>query len=210
MCDPVTMTAISLGATAFQAYSQYTAAQGQARSAVATARNNQTIANYNAKVQDQNAVYQDKAAVDALQRGSDDASKARENYKKANATTRAEAAGTGLLADTGTYGDIQDQNTTYGELNTLTALNNAEREAYGYKVKANDFRSEGINLRLGGDVGVANARYGADVTRQNGLFNAASTLVTGGANAYDRYIYNPSNRLPWQQPGSRRPGGGTY
>lgn len=210
MCSPT--LAITIGSTLFSAFSQYQQASAQAKSMVATAQNNQKIADYNAKVQEQNAEYQKKAGVDALQRGADEASDARTRYKQATATARATAAGQGLLADTGTPGDLQDQNTTFGELNVLTARNNAEREAYGYNVKANDFLSEANNLRLQGQVGVNNAQYGAAVTRSNGLLNATSTLVTGGANAYDKYITSAS-QLPWQKPGNVRPtymGGGFY
>ena len=94
-----------------------------------------------------------------------------------------------MIADTGTFGDLQDQNTQYGELNVLTAQNNAEREAYGFKVKASDFQNEARNMRLQSDVAVNNAQYGASMTRNNGLLASASTLVSGGANAYSQYIY---------------------
>lgn len=187
MCD--VSLALSLGGSLFSAFSQMQQANAQADSATATASNNQKISEYNAKVADNNNELEQQNARDSLQRGAEDASVQRDNYRKATGTARAAAASSGLLVDTGSFGALQDQNTTYGELNALTAANNAEREAYGFKLKGMDFKTEAINQRFQGQVGVNNAAYQAGVIRQGGLLNAASTLVTGGAGAYDKYIY---------------------
>lgn len=183
MCAPLAVLApiFAIGATAFSAVSQISQANAQAKSANATAANNQKIANYNAKVQENSATMQDAAATDALNRGANDAATIKQNVRKANATARATAAGTGLLADTGTYGDIQDQNSTTGALDALTAGNNAEREAYGYKVQAQDMRNQATNTRLQGEIGVNNAQYQSSVIKQGGLLNATGTLITGAS-----------------------------
>lgn len=185
MCD-VTL-ALAIGGTLFSAYSQMQQANSAAAAAEQQASNNRNIAEYNAKVAETNADIEKKNANDAMQRGASDAAVQRENSRKANATARASAASTGLLADSGTVGELQSQNVVYGEMNALTAMNNAERDAYGYNMKAYDYLNEATNLRYQGDVGVSNAGYEASVTRQNGLLSAASTLVSGGYNLYKGY-----------------------
>ena len=202
MCGP--QVALAIGSTLFQAYSQYQQSSNQAKAAVVAAQNNQKIADYNAKVQEQNASYQRLAAVDALNRGAEEGAAQRQRIKVANAEARAEAANKGLVADSGIFGDIQDQNVTFGTVNSLTAQNNAEREAYGYKVRASDYDAEARNIRLQGDVGMSNARYQSSVLKQNGLLSAAGTLVTGASKVYDNYFYTPSaptasanNDTPW-------------
>lgn len=175
MCD------LTLAAAAFTAVTSYMQASNEASAVKKTAQNNQKIAEYNATVADRNSDNQLEGARDALERGANDAAVIKDNYKRATASSRAAAAGNGLVADTGTAADIQDLNTTYGEMDVLTARNNAEREAYGFKNQANDFQAEAKNLRLGGEVGAANAKYQAGIMKQNGLLSAAGTLVTGAS-----------------------------
>ncbi len=183
MCHP----AVAIAATVFSAYQQYTGAQAQAKAAVATANNNRAIAEYNAKLSEVNASREMEAARDAKQRGAGDAATMRQNALKANARARAVSASKGLLADTGSNLDILKQNAQMGELNALTIQNNAEREAYGHLMKKQDYESEAASLRFSGDVGVANARYNAGVTKRAGLMNAGTTLVTGAADTAYKY-----------------------
>lgn len=191
MCDP-----ISVAATAFSAYSSIQQGKAQASVMRAEAENNNRVAEYNAKVQDQNADLQREGGRDALSRGANEAANIKQNFKSANATARAKAASTGLLVDQGSYGDLFDEGAAVGELNALTALNNAEREAYGFKLKANDYTAEARNLRLGGQVGINNAEYGAKVAKSNAFGDAAGTLVTGAAKGYSAYKKDGS--LPWK------------
>lgn len=158
MCGP----ALIVGAAIVAAYSQYQQSQSAAKAS-----------NYSAEVAKQNQGIQEKAAIDAENRGADTASQQRQNYIRANATVRANAAGSGLLADTGTFGQIQDQNTQMGEMNVLTARNNAEREAYGYRLNATSYANQ------------AQAdQFSASSSRFNGLLSAGSTLVSGASKAY--------------------------
>lgn len=210
MCSPT--LAVTIGSTLFSAYNQMQAGKAEAKSIQRTAENNAKISEYNAKVSEQNADYQDKAATAALSKGAQEAGTIRENYRKANASGRAAAASTGFLADTGSYGDLMTENAGVGEFNALTAINNAEREAYGFKVKAGDFRADATGQRFGAQVASDNAAYQASVKRSNANGAAIGTLVTGGSSAYNSYT-PAAAKLPWQTKGNVKPawmGGGTY
>lgn len=161
MCNPVALVAIS----GISAYMQYQQAQGQAKSIEVTAKNNAKIAEFNAQGQE-------IAGEDAIRRGAADAGVIRDNVRKANATGAARMAGSGLIANTGTNLDILSQNAGNGEFNALTVMNNAEREAYGYKSNAQ-------SLRFGSTVDLANSKYQSKVTKNNGLLSAAGTFATG-------------------------------
>lgn len=162
------------------------------------AANDQKVANYNAAVQDQNAALQVEAGRDALARGANDAATIKQNFKQANASARAQAGSTGILVDQGQYGDLVAEGSAIGELNALTARNNAEREAYGFKLKANDYTAQGRNMRLSGDVGVSNAAAGASVAKSNAFGSAASTLVTGASGlAKNGWTTKPWEKWKW-------------
>ncbi len=179
MCVPAVMLAVA----GISAFTQYQQAQQQAKAAEA-----------NAAIMRQNADIQNKAAVDAENRGANEASVMRQNALKANATARANAAGAGLIADKGTFGDIQDQNTGTGEFNALTAQNNAEREAYGFRVNAmNDMNSANM------------ASFEAKSARYNGLLTAGTTLVSGAAKAYGSWSSSPdmSQRYSYGSDGTK-------
>lgn len=189
MCDPISAVAI-----AFSAYSSIQSGRAQAEAAEQQAANNAKIAEYNAKVQDQNAELATEAGRDALSRGANDAAAIKQNYKQATASSRAAAASTGLLVDQGQYGDLITDAAAAGELNALTARNNAEREAYGFKLKSNDYTAEARNLRLQGQVGMANANIAGDVYKSNAYGDATSTLVTGAS----KLAKNGWNSKPWK------------
>lgn len=180
MCEPtLALMAIS---TAFGAYQQYNQGRQQAAAARMAAANNQRIAEYNAQVAEVNAEMNKRAADDAITRGANDAATIRENARKANARGRAIMGGSGLLTDTGSNLDLLLDNTEAGEINALTVFNNAEREAYGFKVAATNNMAQAAGSRLEGSIGVQNANYQANIMKQNGLISAGSTLVTGATN----------------------------
>ena len=203
MCS---FAAASFAISAVSAISQYRSAKSQAQSIDYTAQSNRSAAEYNAQVQENNAIVQDRAAQDARARGAESAATKREIARKANATGRARSASSGLLVDEGNYGDIQDQNVVTGELDALTTMNNAEREAYGYNVNASNARTQAKNIRYQADLGLNNASYQSSVVQQNGLLTAGTTVLSGAVNygksafpptpTYTPYQNDPT--LPWR------------
>lgn len=189
MCAPIATLApiVSLASTVFSAVSTISNASAEAKATKMAAQNNRNIAEYNATVQERNAKLDRESAADAKNRGAQDAATIRENARKANARARVVSASKGLIADSGSNLDVLEQNAATGELSALTAMNNAEREAYGYDIQALDAETEARNLRFTGDVGVSNAAYKSSVTKQAGLYGAAGTLVTGAADFGYKY-----------------------
>lgn len=83
---------------------------------------------------------------------------------------RARLGAAGVDPNTGTPLDMQTDTLQFGARDALTIRNNAAREAWGYRVEA-------VNSLEQGRLARSEAQYGA-----------ASTLLTGGAQAYG--IYN--------------------
>lgn len=161
MCGPLPMAAMAV-MSAFQMYSQ--------------AKSEKQMADYSASVSEQNAKIREQQAIDAQNIGADNASAARQRWQRANATLRAVAGSGGVNPDTGTFGDLQDQNTITGETDMQTVLNNAQREAWGFKAEATNFRNDASLSRFKGK----SAMY-------NGMLKAGTTLVTGLGNAYGSF-----------------------
>lgn len=160
MCEPVT-TGLMIAAAAFSAYGQMQQAESAAKAS-----------EYSQKVAQENAKAAEMQAKDSENRGANEAATQRENYLRANATARAQAGSTGLLADKGTMGQIQDQNAELGEMNVLTARNNAAREAWGYRVQATNYTNQ-----------AAAEGFAAKSSRYNGMLGAGATFASGVANA---------------------------
>ncbi len=167
----------------------------QAMQASKTAKANAQIARNNAEIKN-------KAAADATQRGADRAAVKRQEAREATASFRARAGSTGFLADTGTSLGLQEQNAGVGEQNALVEMNNAEREAYGFKIGAMNDTNDANRFAAEGKSAMT-----------NGLLSAGGTLVTGAAN-YGRSmptkpsggiygVNRPVGKLPWQSYGNR-------
>ena len=172
MCSP------TLAIAGLSAFMQYRQGQAAAKATTVTAANNAKVAEFNAGIQD-------RAAGDAVARGAEAAAVERQKSIRANATLRANLGG---LTDTGTSLQLQGQNAGIGEVNALTVMNNAEREAYGYKLDAQ-------SIRFGAQAESANAAYQAKVQRQNGLLTGLGTFATGVANYGNATnVFNSSSR----------------
>nr|BDD45114.1 hypothetical protein 4 [bacterium] len=210
MCDPVSVGVTMMAATAVSAYGQYKAGKQQAQVIEANAQNEAGIAEYNAQsienaaeynasVLEENAKIFDEAAVDSIARGAEGAAQERQVARQATGRARAARGSSGTKVDAGTNLDLQVQNAGMGEFNALTIMNNAEREAYGYRTQAKDARkqAEGVRytsaldaggVRAGAKVGLANAGYSAASTRYGSRLNAIGTLVTGASSTGKYYF----------------------
>lgn len=206
MCGPI-LPIIAVAATAVSTIQGASAAraagQAQSNQVIYEAQNNQAvaeynaqatenIAKYNAQVAENNALIYDRAAKDSIQRGADAAAEERAFSRASNARGRAVMGSSGTIADTGTNLELLVQNSANGEMNSLAAMNAAEREAYGYQINANSERArargetyvaglDAEQTRLGGKVGLLNATYAGANARYSGDLNAQSTLISGAA-----------------------------
>lgn len=152
-------------------------AQGEAQKQVAdyNADATENAADYNAQVAENNALIYDQAADDAIERGAADAAEVRTQVARSNARGRAALASSGIKVDTGTALDLMVQNREFGELNALTVQNNASREAYGYKVEANNARAQAEGIRYTGTLEAGSIRRGGQL--QQGSANASAQSV---------------------------------
>lgn len=115
MCD--IMTALTVAGTAVSA----SASMQQAEDA-------RNLAAYNKQVRD----YQ---AQDTLARGAIEEQKQREQVRQFSGRQRAAMGASGVMADSGSFGDVLVQSAEMGERDALTIRNNAMRAAWGYETQ---------------------------------------------------------------------------
>jgi len=151
MCGPVAVGVAMVAAAAASAYSQRQNSKYQSK-----------LANYNADVQEKSA----DAAVNA---GNAQAAQARQRAKQMAGTQAATLAASGVDLGGGTAVDIFGDTAQMGELDALTTVNNAQRQAYGLQAQAAGNRSQ------------------AQATTAFGNQQAGLTLLNGALGAYGAY-----------------------
>lgn len=151
MCAPVAVAAVMVAAAAATAYSQHQNSRYQSK-----------LANYNADVQEKSA----NAAVNA---GNEQAAQARARARQLQGAQAATLAAGGVDLGGGTAIDIFSDTAQQGELDALTSVNNAQRQAYGLQSQAAGNRSQ------------------ASATSAFGNQQAGLTLLNGALGAYGAY-----------------------
>jgi hypothetical protein len=137
MCDPVIAGGAMLAMSGIQAYTQYQ--QGR----------------YASKVAEANADIATAQANDAINRGNAEAEQRRRETRQRLGTQAATMGATGADLSTGNALDIFGDTAQFGTLDSLTTVNNAQREAYGYQVQAANYKAEASSARKQGNVGAA-------------------------------------------------------
>lgn len=151
MCGPVAVGVAMMVAAAASAYSQKQQSKYQSQ-----------LANYNADVAE-------KSAKDSINRGNAEADQQRARARQLAGTQAATLAASGVDLGGGTAVDIFSQTAGMGELDALTSVNNAQRQAYGLQAQAAGQRSQA-------------SAYTAFGNQQAGL-----TLLNGAVSAYGAY-----------------------
>lgn len=171
----------------FQASSSFASSQASANALKAkgaydfsTAQTNAEIANYQAE--------------DALKRGDKAAANHASAVKSLVGKQRASLAAQGIDVGSGSARDIQTDTHYLGALDALTIKNNAAKEAFGYKMNAQNYASQGA-------FSLAAANNSAN-----------NTLLTGGLNALGYGAYGMSKfESPFKKsPSSTRVRSGGY
>jgi len=145
------------------AYSSY--AQGEAQ---------QEQADYQAKINENNAKTAEMQALDEQNRASIAYGEKQDEKRRLIATQRAKSGG--IEADSGTFGQLQDETSTLAGLDSLKLLNNGQRSAWGLEVDASNSLAQAAGNRFAGD----NAMTA-------GTIGAASSLLSGAANSMSIY-----------------------
>lgn len=151
MCGPVAIGVAMLASTAMSAYSQRENSKYQSK-----------LANYNADIAE-------NSAKDAINQGNAQAAQQRQRARQLSGTQTATMAANGVDLGGGTATDIFADTAGMGELDALTTVNNAQRQAYGLQSQAAGQRSQA-------------SAYTASGNQQAGM-----TLLNGALNAYGGY-----------------------
>lgn len=125
------------------------------------------------KVSKVNAGISNRSAQDALQRGEIESDEQRQQTGQLIGAQRAGFAGNGIDVNSGSAGQVQNDSAALGELDALTLANNAAREAYGYRVQAQDQRQQGKLAKYQGKMNAVGSILG-------GIEKAYSAGMLGG------------------------------
>lgn len=164
MCDPVsiavTATAIMAGSSIYQGYTQ------------------RKEASYSAKISRNNATIQDRLAEDAIVRGDKREALMRRKIAAFAGSQRAALAASGVNVDTGSASLLAADTLAQGELDALSIRDAAEREAWGYRSRAENYRTQSELTKMAG-------RNAQRATILSGFGNALSvgSGVYGGLKA---------------------------
>lgn len=148
----------------------------------------QRAAESQAQLAEYNAAVADLQAKDSLQRGKLDADKFRSRTRVLIGEQRAGIAAGNIDVGYGSAVDVQADAAYLGELDALTVQTNAAREAWGFRVEAEDLRERARISRAEGANAALEGRYGKDAAyaygkgqRSAAKWGAATTLVGAGA-----------------------------
>lgn len=136
---------------------------------------------YQAAQANANADAAEAQAQDSINRGNAAADQRRTQMRQQLGTQNAAMGANGTDLSTGSALDVFGDTAQYGELDALTTVNNAQREAYGYQVQATNFRNQ------------------ASAARQQGNAGAFTTLLTTPLNAYGAYNLGGGTWNPFTQ-----------
>lgn len=124
---------------------------------------------YQSSLLNQNAALKNQAADEAINTGNVTADWQRVKASQAIGTQRSAQAANGIDVNSGSSAQLQDDTAMLGELDALTIQNNAAREAYGYRVQANQ--------------DVANAKQ----VKKNAKQQAIGSILGGAGSAFGLY-----------------------
>jgi hypothetical protein len=137
----------------------------------------QRAANSEGDLADYNAAVAELQAKDALDRGVEDEQRFRTKVRGAIGAQRAGFAASNIDVGYGSAVDVQADAAFLGELDALTIRSNAAREAWGFKVQAEDNRRRGKIARQEGEAFAAAGRANKTASR----FNVVSSLIGTGS-----------------------------
>lgn len=124
-----------------------------------------------------NAGIADLQAQDAAQRGLEEEQKFRTQVRGLIGTQRAGFAGQNVVVGDGSAADVQADSARLGELDAQQIRANAQREAWGFQVQADDLRMGAKVARQGGQAAKSAANWAT----------AGSLLSTGSSLLLSRY-----------------------
>jgi hypothetical protein len=175
---------LMLGSLATSVYGQI----AQGRAANKAAKSQAAAAEATAQQQEFNAGVADAQARDAVAVGDDQVARLRTSVRGLIGTQRAGYAGQGVSVDTGSAADVQADAQALSEADVRTIRANAQRQAWGFRVDAANYRKNADVARKGGVVALKEGS-----AAQTASYIGAGATVLGGASLL-------SQRYGWGQP----------
>jgi hypothetical protein len=168
MCEPIsasTLAWIAIGTAAAGATVTAVAAIQQGKAA-------QKQAKFNAQVNENNAVLAERQAADALRRGRLAERQKRLASSQLEGSQRANLSANNVVLGTGSAADVLEFTAGQNELEALNIRTASEREAVGFKTRAQQSRSAGaLSLAEG------------ESARTASIFTAGSSILGGASQA---------------------------
>lgn len=155
------------------AYGQWKAGKAEKKAGEAQ----QTAAESQADLTDYNAAVAELQATDAVERGAIEANRFRQRTRVLIGEQRAGFAAGNIDVGYGSAVDVQADAALLGELDALTIRTNAGREAWGYRVEAEDLATRADITRKEGGALAAAGRQRQSAHR----WAAAGTIFSGSA-----------------------------
>lgn len=168
------MTALAIGSLALGAFSSVK----QAKATKQAGKLANEASQDEARVIDYNAAIADQQAADAMTRGQEREQRARAATRGIIGSQRASFAAQGVDVGTGSAADVQADAAFLGELDALTEQTNAAREAWGFKVQAQDLRNRANVTRKTG----VNQERAANAAGNAAYLGGAANVIGGTAN----------------------------
>lgn len=137
-----------------------------------------------ADILDLNALVAEQQGKDAIERGAQEESKFKQGVKLLIGEQRATIAAGNVDVGYGSAADVQADAAYLGDLDAATIKQNAQREAWGFRVQATDFRKRARVAREEGVMMQEAGRAQASATRIGAL---GSAVLTGGSLLAQRY-----------------------
>ena len=136
----------------------------------------QAQANYQAGISANNAKIAEYQATDAETRGQQDEARHRQQVQRFLGTQKASIAGSGFELGDETSQSILGDTAAMGELDALTIRNNAQREAWGFRVQGSNATAEAGLQRMAGKQ-----------ARTSSFWNAGGDLLSGASKFGTQY-----------------------
>lgn len=152
-------------------------AVGGAVGSVMQGRQQAGQANYQAAVARNNAILADRNAKLAIQAGDVKEQAKRRETAGLIGAQRAAYAAHGVDVNVGSPVDIQSDTAMLGELDALTIRNNAQREAYGYKIQGDS---------AGAEAGLFGQQAQGDMLA--GWVGSVGSLIGGASSVGDKWL----------------------
>lgn len=137
-----------------------------------------------AQLADYNANVASLQAQDAIERGAEEESMFRAQIRGAIGAQRAGIAAGNTDVGFGSAVDVQADAAFLGELDALTLRTNAAREAWGFKVQAEDYRKRAEITRKEGVYLEKAAIAQGNAAKTASRYDMASTILGGGASLF--------------------------